>query len=216
MFLSELGFTSLLSYPPRGMSREHEHARDLRTALKRDSVLGKPPRTMTTWVAQHLAARLADSPFAPVFGPDVCLVPVPGSRQLGRADLWVPMNLANALRAACLGAVVLPLLRRTKSVAKSATSTAEHRPLPIEHDDSLQVDARLLPAARIVLVDDIVTRGATLLGAASRLAESYPSTPIVGFAAMRAISDARDFRSVVDPVRGTITLRPQGDTLRRP
>jgi len=33
---------------------------------------------------------------------------------------------------------------------------------------------------------------------------------------MRAISQAEAFQDVIDPVRGTITLRPQGDTLRRP
>jgi predicted amidophosphoribosyltransferase len=40
----------------------------------------------------------------------------------------------------------------------------------------------------IVLVYDIITRGATLLGAANLLADAFPGTPIRAFAAMRTIS----------------------------
>jgi orotate phosphoribosyltransferase len=67
-----------------------------------------------------------------------------------------------------------------------------------------------------VLVDDVVTAGATLLGAANKLSEAYPGVNIRGFAAARTITDATRFRRTVDPVHGTITLRPNGRTQREP
>jgi len=66
------------------------------------------------------------------------------------------------------------------------------------------------------LIDDVVTRGATLLGAANRLAESYPDAQIAAFAALRAIGNPAEFKSVNNPVKGVITLQSNGGTLRRP
>ena len=68
----------------------------------------------------------------------------------------------------------------------------------------------------IILVDDVVTRGATLLDAANRLADAFPETPIRAFAAMRTISNPEEFNELYDPCVGTIDLRESGDTLRRP
>ena len=67
-----------------------------------------------------------------------------------------------------------------------------------------------------MLVDDVVTRGATLLGAANRLAESYPDAQIAAFVALRAVSNPSEFKEVKDAVDGFITLQPNGGTLRRP
>lgn len=72
--------------------------------------------------------------------------------------------------------------------------------------------------ARLVLVDDVVTRGATLLACASRLMEAYPSIPVTGFAVARTMSGGFD-DSIVDlkvPVRGVIRLTESGATKRRP
>ena len=41
----------------------------------------------------------------------------------------------------------------------------------------------------VILVDDVVTSGATILGVASKLAERFPDVEIKAFAAMRTISD---------------------------
>ena len=51
------------------------------------------------------------------------------------------------------------------------------------------------------------------LGVAARIKEAYPDLPVHGFAAMRAISDPADFRNILDPRRGRITLR--GDQTHR-
>ena len=78
------------------------------------------------------------------------------------------------------------------------------------------VRRRLSKPDEIVLIDDIVTRGATLLGPANRLADVFPQTRIRAFAAMRTISNPDEFNELYDPCVGTIELRESGDTLRRP
>jgi len=52
----------------------------------------------------------------------------------------------------------------------------------------------LMAPASIVLIDDILTRGHTFLGAAWRLHEAFPETKIVAFAAMRTISKEKELR----------------------
>ena len=67
----------------------------------------------------------------------------------------------------------------------------------------------------IILVDDVVTSGATILGVASRLAERFPGVEIKAFAAVRTISDPAKFVNLVRPARGSIMLRGEYTT-RRP
>jgi len=68
---------------------------------------------------------------------------------------------------------------------------------------------------RIVLVDDVITRGATMLGAASRLAEVYPEAEIRCFAMIRTMSRSETFVRILDPCLGHIRL--SGDqTFREP
>lgn len=57
------------------------------------------------------------------------------------------------------------------------------------------------------MIDDVVTRGATLLGVANKLADMFPNAHIRGFAAMRTITNSKEFVSINAPCVGTITLR---------
>jgi len=68
----------------------------------------------------------------------------------------------------------------------------------------------------IVLIDDVVTTGSTLLGCANKLLESYPSSLIRGFAVMRAVSNPVDFKQTLDPIVGAITLHSDGRCHRKP
>ena len=58
----------------------------------------------------------------------------------------------------------------------------------------------------IVLVDDVITTGATILGAANRVKLSFPHARIRGFAALRSVSDVNQFSQLVDPRMGFVTL----------
>ncbi len=188
----------------------------MRDDLKGDRADPATGSSFVSRLARFLAGRNDVPRLAELFGRDVCLVPVPRSKIIEPNDRWVPLQLAHALRDAGLGGEVLTLVRRVHAIPKAAWSSAAARPLPEAHASSLPVDAQLLRSSRLLLFDDVVTRGATLLGAASKLHEIYPSTPIAAFAAMRTLSEPADFHGLLDPVVGLITLRPQGDTFRRP
>jgi len=115
------------------------------------------------------------------------------------------------------GSKVIPYLERIKALPKSAFSLPADRPKVTPHLESLAVDGSLEPPEQILLVDDIITRGATLMGAANRLLEVFPAAQIRAFAAMRTISDSNEFRNIYSPCVGNVHYRPDyDDTLRRP
>lgn len=130
--------------------------------------------------------------------------------------LWVPMRIATALVKMGLGKEVVSCLVRDDPVPKAASSVPNERPTAIQHYESMSVQGLLSTPDEILLVDDVVTRGATLLGAANRLADVFPQTRIRAFATMRTISNPNEFEKVLVPCVGTIELRGSGDTLRRP
>ena len=130
--------------------------------------------------------------------------------------LWVPERIATALVSVGIGKQVASCLIRAKAVPKAALSSPSERPTAVQHFESLSVQGSLCKPDEIVLVDDVVTRGATLLCAANRLAEAFPQSHIRAFVAMRTISNPTEFENVYAPCIGTIDLYETGDTFRRP
>lgn len=216
MQLSQIEFGALLSYAPRGDSPEISHSRDVMVALKRDLFVGEPPIPMSQWVAQTIQRNKATLQFAPFFQSNTILVPAPKSSLMQPNTLWVPERIASALVKIGLGKEVVASLVRVNPVRKAASSAPSERPTTDDHYESMVVQGRLSNPDEIVLVDDVVTRGATLLGAANRLADVFPQAHIRAFAAMRTISNPLEFVKVYDPCVGTIDLQDSGDTLRRP
>jgi len=185
-------------------------------ALKKDGFVGDPPILMSQWVAQTIQRNRTTLPFASFFQPNTILVPTPKSSLMQPNTLWVPERIATALVRMGLGKEVVSCLVRDKPVPKAALSVPNERSTTVEHYESMRVQGRLSRPDEIVLVDDVVTRGATLLGAANRLADVFPQTRIRAFAAMRTISNQDEFDKLYVPCVGTIELRESGDTLRRP
>jgi adenine/guanine phosphoribosyltransferase-like PRPP-binding protein len=72
-----------------------------------------------------------------------------------------------------------------------------------------------LVGERITLVDDFVTKGNTLLGAASRLATTLASGTPTAFALVRTMGLQPDVEQIVDPCVGTIR-RHGSDADRQP
>ncbi|MGH8269193.1 MAG: hypothetical protein ACRES1_03950 [Steroidobacteraceae bacterium] len=156
------------------------------------------------------------------------LVPVPGSAPGPRAS-WVGERLARCLKEIGLAAEVRPVLRRRHAVRKSAFAPPGERPSVLEHYQSFEVD-RLLPAGepgglagaggvaaepRLVLVDDVITRGRTLLAAAGRLHEAFPAAEVRAFALVRTLGWNEPPRQVLDPCEGEVRW-VAGDARRRP
>ena len=218
MRLNRLEFGSLLSYCPRGGdSTEIEQSRQIMRSIKNDSFVEDPPVLMSDWIAGTMERRRSELPFSSFFRTNTVLVPLPRSSLLQPDSLWVPERIATALVRKRVGGRVLPCLVRTRAVRKSATSQAGQRPTPTEHFESLAVQGNLGSIEDIVIVDDIVTRGHTMIGAANRLLEAFPSAQIKAFGAMRTVSDWMDFSHIYDPRTGFIEYREDsGDCIRRP
>ena len=218
MLLPELEYGALLSYSPHGSSTQAQRSRNLMLLLKQDGSFQRPANPPIL-VSQRVAETVRQNRgmFTSFFRSDTILVPTPKSSLMQPGTLWVSQRLATALLQCGLGKQVAQMLERVRPVPKAALSKPENRPLPQQHYDSMQVQKLLSDPSNILLVDDIITRGATLLGAASRLAEAFPRAEIRAFAAMRAITTDNEFQQVYSPTTGKIILRQaQGDTLRRP
>ncbi len=214
--LSQLEFGALLTYTPRGDTQKALHSKDVMLFLKRDQFVSKPPVLMSEFIAKNFKQELSNLPFAHFFQPNTILVPAPKSSLMQPDTLWVPERIAKALVAEGIGSKVVSCLTRSKPVVKAASSPASERPTAEQHYDSLIVQGALSKPEEIVIIDDIITRGATLLGCANRLADAFPECKIRAFAAMRTISNSDEFQSVYSPCIGTITLSPSGQTFRRP
>ena len=75
------------------------------------------------------------------------------------------------------------------------------------------MDALALWEDRVTLIDDVITKGNTSLGAASRLAHSNGHVRIRVFTVLRAMGLQDDVEKIFDPCVGTITRR--GDEAER-
>jgi len=130
--------------------------------------------------------------------------------------LWVPERIATALVSVGIGKQVASCLIRSKAVPKAALSSPSERPTAEQHYESITVQGILSKPDEIVLIDDVVTRGAALIGCANRLADAFPQCHMRAFAAMRTISNPNEFENVYSPCIGAIDLYETGDTFRRP
>ncbi|HEX5460875.1 MAG TPA: phosphoribosyltransferase [Steroidobacteraceae bacterium] len=187
-----------------------------------------------TWLPRLVARvwleAVGHGRFGPAFGRRVVLVPVPGSAPAQRAQ-WVGERVAWCLREAGLAAEVWPLLRRRYAVKKSAFATAGERPSVLEHYASFTVErfpwsgVSVSPCRRVgepeanrlrlTLVDDVITRGRTLLAAASRLREAFPAADVGAFALLRTLDRDEPLHRVLDPCEGEIRWA-WGDARRSP
>jgi predicted amidophosphoribosyltransferase len=185
-------------------------------AVKSDSFVGDPPILMSNWIARTLSQNISELPFGSFFQQGTVLVPVPKSSLMRPNTLWVPSRIASAIFGVGLAERVSTCLSRIKAVPKAATSHPKERPKPADHYKSISVQKSMVSPEKILLIDDVITRGSTLLGAANRLSDVFPNTPIHAFAAVRTINSPQEFSQIFDPCIGKVTLRLSGDTIRRP
>jgi len=176
----------------------------------------KPVRTSFRQLpaVQYLVRRLAEElrggradELRGLLASDAVLVPVPRHRPNRKLEqgAWPSLSLARAVEAYGLGSRVECLLVREKAIRKSAG--AKRRPDPHEHHDSFRVDRQALLQAppTLLLVDDVITRGSTCLGAAWRLQEAFPAARVAMFAGVRTMSHGFG-DEMVQPVTGSVRL----------
>ena len=149
-----------------------------------------------------------------MFGADVTFVPIPSSNP-SATRVWAAERLALALLGVRLGGSVWPGLQRRFPVRKSATALNADRPTFQQHCDSFSVPDLADAPRRIVLVDDVITKGRTLLAAAAKLQEALPHTDIRAFALVRTMGFLTDVTRFLEPCQGVVRWAG-GDARRDP
>jgi predicted amidophosphoribosyltransferase len=202
-------FGSFYIYSPRGKGPVCEVSRRICIQLK----LGDP-----AWLANY-ARRVREEltlhdTLAGLFDRETCFVPVPSST-LHSGSAWAAERLATALHGVGIGKGVWPGLYRCHAVRKSATALSGHRPTVRQHYESLSVAHSHQPVLRILLIDDVITRGRTILAAALRLHEAHPNADIRAFALVRTMGLLPDVTHFFEPCQGVIHWAG-GDARREP
>jgi hypothetical protein len=220
-----LPFASCFAYLPGGRGPICEEGRLLCARLKASDRDWLPRLAARVWLETVGHGR-----FATAFGTRVVLVPVPGSAPLQRAE-WVGERLAWCLKEAGLAAAVWPVLRRRHAVKKSAFAAAGERPTVLEHYASFALEHAVWGRApigssnlagehrwcelRLTLVDDVITRGRTLLAAAARLHAAFPRADVRAFALLRTLGPDETLFRILDPCEGEVRW-VSGDARRHP
>jgi hypothetical protein len=206
---SSLSFASCYAYSPRASGAMAEAARQVCARVKSCDPLWLP-----RYAGSVQRASWRDAELAALFGGGAVLVPVPGSTVSHEAT-WAAERIAAALSGVGLGVGLTLALRRHLAVRKSATSPAGHRPSVREHYESFAVTRPLMTAAKIVLVDDVITKGRTLLAAAARLQTELPHVDIRAFALIRTVGFVPRMERVLDVCHGFVRWAG-GDARREP
>ena len=209
---SELAFASFLAYCPRGDTDAMRRARNFMRRLKENRVVRD--ETAAALVARRLRER-AETFASEFLGANTALVPMPRSGLLRRDTLWPALEIAESLSEEGFGRGVLPCLRRIVAVPKAATSRADERPKARAHFESIELEAPLSLPTSVTLIDDVVTRGAQLFGAAWKIWSMRPDVEVRAFAVIRTVSAPEDFSTIADPCTGRIEWREE-ECRRRP
>lgn len=205
-----IAYASCYVYSPAGAGEVCERSRLLRTLLKAGD-----ETFMRKYVSRVCQEARSSPVLAGFFGPGDLLVPVPGSAPYYAGNPWPSQHLAADLVKNGMGGAVWTGLHRVRAVRKSATAAPGRRPTVSIHYDSFYVEPPAEPSLGIVLIDDVVTKGRTLLAAASRLQEAFPGVPIRAFALLRTMGLLPDVPSLLHPCKGEIRWRG-GDAHRSP
>lgn len=210
--LSECGFTSFLQYSPRGTLESSKVSKQVTLCVKNNGTwrIGTDVKPVIPAIVSSLLRHRDDTPvIAECFRGEVIAVPVPGHAPKVAGALWVAEQICLALHASGLVSGVHPLLRRVQRVKKSAGSS--DRPTTADHYETINVEPGVLIGrqARLLLVDDVVTRGATFLACTSRIREAYPANAVGAFAIIRTMSEI-EVKDMTAPVTGKITMQRNG------
>ena len=183
-------------YATRATDEQARRVKKLILQIKTDR-LDPLTRTPVVRIAVERAASRLDDRARSVFGGHPIVVPVPGSGLTRPHTVWPARRVCEELVRQGLGEDVAPVIVRTTAVSKSAGSAI--RPTLAQHIDSLGVQPGLRPPSRLLIVDDVVTSGTTLMACALVLAGAYPGIPISAFALARVQSSGNPVR-VFDPI----------------
>jgi hypothetical protein len=208
--LQRVAFASCYVYSPTGTGVVSERSRVLRELLKSGEA-----RSLL-YYADHVRREVANNTaLAGFLSPSSIFVPVPGRAPYVEGERSVAERLATALIKEGLGVEVWRGVRRIRRIRKSATAPPGERPTVDEHFMSFAIDSDGMAPSSVVLVDDVVTKGRTLLAAAMCVHEAFPAIDIRAFALLRTLGFNQRVDRLMEPCVGEIRWRA-GDAHRSP
>jgi hypothetical protein len=196
--ICSLAYASCYVYSPAGRGAICERSRLLRALLKEGDAHFMIKYALRVHREAETCAKLAG-----FFDSNDVLIPVPGS-SLRRHGSWAAADLAQALVKEGLGTATWQGLRRVVPVQKSATAAPGGRPTVSRHYDSLLMEHSPVTLTSVVLIDDVITKGRTLLAAAARVRERFPDAQVRAFALVRTMGLIAGVKQLLDPCTGEI------------
>ncbi|GMV23643.1 MAG: hypothetical protein AMXMBFR57_35920 [Acidimicrobiia bacterium] len=193
--LESLSCTSWVVYATKSDSDAASRTRTLIVEVKKDrreSTTGRPFAALIIGRALERLGDLAREAFA----GSPLLVPIPGSGLTKANTVWSSRRVCQELVAVGLGDSVAEVVQRVVAVPKSAWT--DQRPSFETHYRSLAVAPTFRPPSRLLVVDDVVTSGTTMMACAQKLADAFPGVPIAGFALSRTLSQGEP-SAILDP-----------------
>lgn len=185
----------------------------------KDGSPGRGPSSRLSIMGRLIATTRRGAILRQVLDGKAVLVPVPRSSITRPGTYWPALEICKALVAHRLARSVEQLLSRTQAIAKSSGQTrASNRPSPADHYRTISVTKTLLGLdGPVVLVDDVITRGSTLLGCAVLLRDTFPDLEVRLFALARTTSGGMaDIADWFDPVLGSVAYFPPNSLNRNP
>lgn len=201
--LSELRLATLLQYSPDGTSETSRVSKESTIRIKRGSPI------YIARIGLRVEELVRAEELSDFFNTETTLVPVPRSQPLrSPGTLWPALRICEELERRGLCHEIARVLVRKRPIDKSALHrSAPQRPSPEEHIKTMAAESVFKVSGRqITLVDDVVTRGSTLIATATLLKKALPKATIVAFAAVRTMSKV-EVDQMLDPVKGWITYR---------
>jgi hypothetical protein len=196
--IDRLAFASCYVYSPAGESAICARSRLLCALLKECDA-----RFMVRYAVRVREQTQPPSVLAGFFLSGDLLVPVPRSAPtVGGA--WAAAGLAQALVREGIGAEMWSGLHRISPVRKSATAPKGSRPSVARHYESFRLVPPTVRPASVMIIDDVISRGRTLLAAAARVREAFPKAQIRAFALLRTQSFVASVPNLLEPCRGEI------------
>lgn len=218
---SDVEFAAFLVYPSAGGATRSESERKAKNLIINMKQLRVSPRLDPPHVLDFIFSRFEKAATAPPFqqffdNPGMAVIAAPSSSLTRPNSVACPPAIAQCFLLAGMASRVLPAVHRMKPVPKAAYSVASERPTLLTHYESMGLPKVVLvdPPTDILVVDDVVTSGATLLAAVTLTREAYPAARVRAFGMAR--TDRVPAGQLSEPIVGVIEVGADGRTRRRP